>query len=71
MCSTCNYKTFEKVSIEVNGKTVERLEKSLGYGSLVVRCNPAGRNYYLAVKDEPQSEIRMCRCPTCGHMYLD
>lgn len=71
MCSTCNYKNFEKVSIEVNGKTVERLEKGLGYGSLVMRCNTEGRNYYLAVKGEPKSEIRMYRCPTCGHMYLD
>ena len=68
MCSTCNHKNFETVSIEINGRTVERLEQSLGYGSLVIRCNITGRNYYLAVKDEPKSEFKCYRCPTCGQM---
>ena len=68
MCSTCNHKNFETVFIDVNGRVVERLEQSLGYGSLVLRCNTAGRNYYLAVKDEPKSEFKCYRCPTCGQM---
>lgn len=68
MCSTCNHKHFEKVSIEVNGREVERLEQELGYGGLVIRCNTAGRNYYLAIKDKPKSEFKCYRCPTCGQL---
>lgn len=71
MCSTCNYKNFEKVSLEVNGRAVEKLENSLGYGSLVIRCDPGGMNYTLAVKGEPKSDFRLYRCPTCGHAFLD
>lgn len=71
MCSTCNYKKLESVSIETNGRTVEKLEHGLGYGSLVIRCDPGGKNYTLAVKNEPNNAVRMYRCPTCGHMYLD
>ena len=58
MCSTCNYKNFENT----NGK----LEQSLGMGSLVIRCDMSGKNYKLAVKDEPKSEFVLYRCPTCG-----
>lgn len=58
MCSTCNYKNFE----EVDGK----LEQQLGMGSLIIRCDPDGKNYKLAVKDEPKSEFVLYRCPTCG-----
>ena len=58
MCSICNYKNFE----EVNGK----LEQSLGMGSLLIRCDSNGKNYKLAVKDEPKSEFTLYRCPTCG-----
>lgn len=71
MCSTCNHRNFEKVSIEVNGRVVEKLENGLGYGSLIIRCDPDGTNYNLAVKGEPKSEFRMYRCPTCGHAFLD
>ena len=70
MCSTCNHKNFEKVSLIVNNRTVDRLEQSLGYGSLVIRCNTDGRNYYLAVKDEPKSEFKLYGCPTCRR-FLD
>lgn len=71
MCTTCNYKTFEKVTIEVNGRTVEKLERGMGYGSLVMRCDINGKNYTLGVRGEPKSEVRMYRCPTCGHAFLD
>ena len=71
MCSTCDYKTFKKVSIESGGRITEKLENSLGYGSLVIRCDLDGRNYVLAVKDEQKSEFRMYRCPTCGHTFFD
>ena len=71
MCSTCNYKNFEKVSIELNGRSVEKLENSLGYGSLVMRCDPNGKNYTLSVKDEPKSDFRIYRCPTCGHELFE
>lgn len=59
MCSTCDYKNFE----EVNGN----LEQSLGVGSLLIKCDLDGKNYKLAVKDEPKSEFTLYRCPTCGH----
>ena len=52
MCSTCNYKNFEKISIEANGRVTEKLEQSLGYGSLVIRCDTDGKNYFLAVKGD-------------------
>lgn len=58
MCTTCNYKNYE----EVNGK----LEQQLGIGNLVIRCDANGKNYKLAVKDEPRSEFVLYRCPTCG-----
>lgn len=71
MCSTCNYKNFEKITIETNGRTTERLERSMGYGNLVMRCDLDGKNYTLGVKGEPKSEVRMYHCPTCGHLFLD
>lgn len=49
MCSTCNYKNFE------NNNGV--LERSLGLGSLIIRCDEKGKNYRLAVKDEDKSEF--------------
>jgi hypothetical protein len=58
MCTTCNYKNYE----EVNGK----LEQSLGMGNLLIRCDVNGKNYKLAVKDEPKSEYVIYKCPTCG-----
>ena len=71
MCSTCNYKLFEKVSLEVNGRSIEKLENSLGYGGLVIRCDPDGTNYTLAIHGDPKSDFRMYRCPTCGHTFFD
>lgn len=59
MCSTCNYKTYEIN----NGK----LEKNLGMGSLIIRCDQNGKNYKLAVNNEPKSEFVLYRCPTCGN----
>lgn len=58
MCSVCNYKNFK----EENGN----LERSLGMGSLLIRCDLNGKNYKLAVKDEPKSEYVLYNCPTCG-----
>lgn len=71
MCSTCNYKNFEKITFEANGRTTEKLEHSLGYGSLVIRCDTDGKNCFLAVKGEPKSDFRMYRCPTCGQEFFD
>ena len=71
MCSTCNYKNFERVMTEANGRTIEKLEQGLGYGNLVIRCDTNGKNYFLAVKGEPKSEFRMYHCPTCGQEYFD
>lgn len=70
MCSTCNHNTYEKVTEEVNGRVTERLESSLGYGSLVIRCDTNGKNYSIAVKNEPKSEYRIYRCPTCGKILF-
>lgn len=67
MCSTCDYTKYEKITEEANGRTTERLESSLGYGSLVIRCDTKGQNYSIAVKNEPKSEYRVYRCPTCGN----
>lgn len=58
MCSTCNYKKYANI----DGK----LEQGLGMGSLVIRCDTDGRNYELAVKNEPKSGFVLYRCPTCG-----
>ena len=70
MCNTCNYTKYEKVSLESNGRTIEKLERGMGYGSLVMRCDPNGENYTLAVRNEPKSEVRIYRCPTCGHQLF-
>lgn len=59
MCSTCNYKSYENI----NGK----LEKNLGMGSLIIRCDQNGKNFKLAVNNEPKSEFALYRCPTCGN----
>lgn len=58
MCSICNYKIYENN----NGK----LEKKLGMGSLVIRCDQDGKNYRIAVTNEIKSEFLIYRCPTCG-----
>ena len=55
----------------MNGRTVEKLERGMGYGSLVMRCDTNGRNYILAVKGEPKSDVKIYRCPTCGHRFFD
>ena len=59
MCSTCNYQNYESVSPFL-------LERSLGFGSLVIRYNTETHEYKLAVKDEQKSEFHVYRCPTCG-----
>jgi hypothetical protein len=71
MCTTCDHKNFDKVSIENNGRVIEKLERSMGYGSLVMRCDLDGTNRVLAVKGEPKSDVRIYRCPTCGQLFLD
>lgn len=58
MCSTCNYKTYEKID--------GRLQQKLGMGRLLICCDNNGRNYRLAVKDEQKSDFNLYRCPTCG-----
>ena len=68
MCSTCNYRNFEIIEAEANGRNHSYLEQELGYGGLVLRCTPNGKNYYLAIKDKFKSEFKCYRCPTCGRM---
>lgn len=68
MCSTCNYTGFEKISLESNGRVIEKLERGLGYGSLVIRCDIDGTNYSIAVKNEQKSDFRLYRCMTCGRL---
>lgn len=58
MCSTCNYNMYENKD--------NRLEKRLGMGSLVICCDPDGKNYKLGVDNEPKSEFVLYCCPTCG-----
>jgi hypothetical protein len=43
------------------------LEKNIGMGSLVIRCDLNGKNFKLAVDNEPKSEFALYRCPTCGN----
>lgn len=66
MCSTCNPKNFEKVVVN----ETEKLEQSLGFGSLVIRCDVKAKDYSMAVKTEPKSEYRIYRCPTCGRQLF-
>lgn len=63
MCSTCNYKEFSKNEADPNNTY---LEQSLGFGSLIIRCDLKGKNYKIAVKDDPKSGFTIYRCPTCG-----
>ena len=60
MCKTCNYQNYEQVSPFI-------LERSLGFGSLVMRYNVETKEYKLAVKEEQKSEFHVYRCPTCGN----
>ena len=67
MCSTCNFKKYEKVEITA-GNVI--LQQNLGEGSLVIRCDPGGQKYRIAVKTEPRSEYRIYRCLTCGRQLF-
>lgn len=66
MCSTCDYKNFERVILEQKGRTTEVLQQTLGDGNLVMRYDPNAKKHYLAVNGESNSEFRAYRCPTCG-----
>lgn len=68
MCSTCNPKTYTPVSIQVSAdRTEDKLQNPLGLGDLVIRCDLNGKNYFIAVKSQPNSAYRIYRCPTCGN----
>ena len=69
MCVTCDYTTYEKIKVPVKDKFQEHLEQSLGYGSLVIRCDTNGKNYRLAVKNEQNSEFKLYACPTCTKRF--
>lgn len=64
MCSTCNYKNY--TLNEDRDGNYGKLEQSLGMGNLLIYCDDNGRNYKLAVKDQPKSAFTIYRCPTCG-----
>lgn len=66
MCSTCNFKTYHKAVVQQGDKAEETLQQPLGLGSLLICCDPNGRNYFLAVNGEPKSGYRLYSCPTCG-----
>lgn len=59
MCSTCNYQNYEQASPFVR-------ERSLGFGSLIIRYYTETKEYKLAVNEEQKSEFHVYRCPTCG-----
>lgn len=67
MCSTCNYKTYDEIVLREGSTT---LQHDIGEGSLVIRCDPGGQKYRIAVKTEWKSEYRIYRCPTCGRMLF-
>ena len=74
MCSTCNYTMYDKVTElpeKQTDKPKEWLEQSLGFGSLVIRCDTNGKNYRLAVKGERNSEFKLYSCPTCRKFLWD
>ena len=63
MCSTCKYKIYTRNETDPNNTY---LEQSLGMGDLVIRCDVKGKNYKIAIKNEPKSAYTIYRCPTCG-----
>lgn len=68
MCSTCNYKQYDSVSIESNGRTEFKLQQKLGIAEkLIIQCDINGENYKMLVDGCPKSEFILYRCPTCGH----
>lgn len=66
MCSTCNYKLFNRVTVESGNKSEEKLEQSIGLDDLVIRCNLDGKDYSIEIINRPKSGFRIYRCPTCG-----
>ena len=60
MCSTCNPVNFTP------NEDTKRLEQKLGMGGLLITCDSNGKNYKLAVENEPRSNYTIYRCPTCG-----
>ena len=67
MCSTCNHKNYTPVLIQSGNTQISKLELSIGMGSLVIQCDPNGKNYWLSIQNDPKSSFRMYRCPTCGN----
>ena len=63
MCVTCNYKNYTLNN--TNPKDVY-LEQDIGLGNLIILCEPNGRHYKIAVKDDMKSAFVIYRCPTCG-----
>lgn len=67
MCSTCDYRKYEKVSVQTRNKVEEKLEHSIGMGNLVIQCDLKGKDYSILDKTNLNSGFRIYRCPTCGH----
>ena len=62
MCSTCNFKNFEKVTVS----GTDKLQNNLGTGKMVLRCDMSGHNWKLGVTDNDRDEFVTYSCPTCG-----
>lgn len=59
-CRVCNHNGYTPTA---DG---ERLEKSLGMGSLIIHCDVKGKNFKLGVKGDERSNFVIYKCPTCG-----
>lgn len=66
MCSTCDYKKYDMVT--VNGTC--KLQTSLGTGKLVLRCDTNGRNWKIGITDNQRDEFTTYSCPTCGRRLV-
>ena len=66
MCDTCNHTTYQPVTVRSGDREETKLQQSIGLGSLVLRCDPGGKNYWIMASDDPRSAFRVYRCPTCG-----
>lgn len=71
MCSTCNYKKYEKVITQKGNRTEEKLQTTIGVkDEFVIQCDLNGGNYSIAIAENPNNYVRMYRCLTCGRMLF-
>lgn len=66
MCSTCDYKKYDMVTV----KGTCKLQTSLGTGKLALRCDINGRNWKICVTNNWRDEFTTYYCPTCGRRLV-